>query len=148
MTNVDDHGPTHSERTHVSNAAPALTEPLRPALQQAFLDCHSDGHQWKHLRGTVDPSDAESGLGPPWGMQTAVGRRSTCTSCKCERIRWYTRSGEVVSRYRYQDGYLHKRATEDDWAPTRQEWRARLVEVLFAEFTQAVNGAPRKRAAT
>lgn len=111
-----------------------VIKPLRPALQQAFLDCHSEGHQWVHMKGTVDPALAEPGMRAPLDMRTAIGRRSTCSSCGCERVRWYTRSGEVVNRYRYLDGYLHQRTTEDDYAPSRLEWRQRLVTQLFDEL--------------
>lgn len=117
---------------------------IRPVtMRDAFLDCHADGHQWHHQPGKVDPIDAQPGLKPPWGTMTAVGRRSTCTSCGGERIRWYTRSGEVVNRYRMQDGYYHKRSTPDDTAPSRLDYRRQLVITLFDD---ADLGKPTKRA--
>lgn len=120
----------------------SLVQPVE-RLQAAFLDCHSDGHQWKHQPGRIDPSDAEPGMRAPFMMNTAVGRRSLCTSCGCERIRWYGRSGEVTPRYRYADGYLHKKLNPDDEpAPTRLEWRQRMVRTLFEE----VETPRRKRA--
>jgi hypothetical protein len=42
-----------------------LTQP-NEALIEAFRECHADGHQWKHLKGSVDPVDAEAGMRPPW----------------------------------------------------------------------------------
>ena len=103
-------------------------------LQAAFLDCHSEGHQWKHQPGRIDPIQAEPGMRAPFMMTSAVGRRSLCTSCTSERIRWYSRSGEVINRYRYAEGYLHKkRSLDDEPAPTRLEWRQRLVLTLFDE---------------
>jgi hypothetical protein len=49
-------------------------------------------------------------------------------------VRWYTRSGEVVNRYRMADGYYHKRSTPDDAAPSRLEWRQQLVITLFDDL--------------
>ena len=49
-----------------------------------------------------------------------------------ERVRWYTRFGEVVNRYKAAEGYYHQRAKgDDDPAPTRLEWRQTLVATLF-----------------
>ena len=36
-----------------------------------------------------------------------------------------------MNRYRYTDGYLHKKASEDDFAPSRLDWRKSLVVTLF-----------------
>lgn len=110
----------------------ALIKPVNRELELAFLDCHSNGHQWRHEGGKLDPSEAEPGMRAPYGM-TAVGRRSVCNACACERIRWYARSGEVFNRYRYADGYLHKRTTPDDFAPSRLEWRQSFVVRLFGD---------------
>lgn len=111
-----------------------LIQPTSPHVSQAQVDCHAEGHQWRPM-GVVDPSQAEAGMKAPWGGNGTVGRRSHCVSCQAERIRWYTRSGEVVNRYRYQDGYLHKREAGDlEPAPTRQEWRQRLVVSLFTDL--------------
>lgn len=113
-----------------------LVQPVNRALEEAFLSCHAEGHQWHHERGTIgtDDPDPGPGLRAPFD-QPARGKRSTCSSCTSERIRWYVRSGDVVNRYRYADGYLHKRDTPDDNAPTRQEWRRRLVVTLFDDVT-------------
>lgn len=90
---------------------------------------------------------------PYWASGTTVGRRSSCVSCGAERIRWYTRTGEVVNRYRYQDGYLHKRdAGDEEPAPSRQDWRKRLVLTLFEDLgqpqvTNSTHPSKRKRQA-
>ena len=111
--------------------------PISKTLRQAFIDCHADGHQWRHegLLGGSDP-----GARPPFTAHDSVARVSVCASCTSERFRWYTRSGEVINRYRHAEGYLHERTSEDDVAPTRQEWRQRLVVTLFDDV-----GKPRRR---
>jgi hypothetical protein len=116
-------------------APPApLVRQVTPQARLSFIECHSEGHTWRRQRGRVDPVDAESGLRPPFNVR-AVGRRAICDSCGCERIRWYTHSGEVVNRYRYSDGYLHKKqGLDDDPAPSRLEWRRTLITSVFADF--------------
>ena len=126
-----------------SNVTDLIT-PINPHVRQAFVECHSEGHQWRPVPGRVDPSQAEAGLRPPAWERSPVGRRAQCVSCQAERIRWYTRSGEVVNRYRYADGYLHKREAEDDVAPSRLDWRKRLVVTLFDDLG-APQAAPRGR---
>jgi hypothetical protein len=111
-------------------------------MQRAFVECHADGHQWKH-QGFVGAPDWR----PPLGMHGAIARHSICNSCGMERGRWYTRSGDVQNTYRPAEGYYHKRQTPDDVAPTRREYRQELVHSLFAEFEQSVGRAPRKSAA-
>lgn len=83
---------------------------------------------------------------PFGGHFATVGRRSHCISCGADRIRWYTRSGEVVNRYKYEDGYLHKREADDDMpAPSRQDWRKRLVVSLFEDLGVPQETAKRGR---
>lgn len=118
----------------------ALIQPTN-TLQQAFMECHSEGHTWKRQPGRVDPSEAEPGMRPPYSMQRSAGRRALCLSCTTERVRWYTPSGEVINRYRYPEGYLHRKlGPDDDPAPSKQEWRRLLVVTLFDELEQ-----PRRR---
>lgn len=120
-----------------------LIQPPSPKLQEAFLTCHADGHQWRH-EGFVGAPEWT----PPFGMSGAIARHSLCTSCGAERARWYTRSGEVQNRYRHPDGYLHKRADPEDLAPSRLDYRKRLVVTLFADFTAAQpTASKRKRSA-
>jgi len=119
----------------------SLVQPVA-TLQRAFEICHSAGHQWHHEQGKVDPLQAEPGLRAPYAMTRCVGLRSNCTSCTSDRIQWYAHSGEVVNRYRYADGYCHKKSSVDDEpAPTKLEWRQRLVVTLFDEEAPA----PRQR---
>ena len=139
----------------------ALVKPVPAALKEAFLECHAEGHQWRHEAGTIgtDDPDPGPGLRAPFGG-LAIGKRSHCTNCMGERIRWYTRSGEVVNRYHYTDGYLHRRATPDDVAPSRREWRQQLVVTLFDQMdgqpqtpaegrkTAAKRSRPRMRSVT
>lgn len=112
-----------------------LFRPVDPHVTEAFVECHAEGHQWRPV-GKLDPSQAEPGLrAPSWASSQCVGRLSQCVNCGGERVRWYTRSGEVVPRYRHREGYLHKREAGDtDPAPTRQDWRKRLVISLFDDL--------------
>jgi hypothetical protein len=112
--------------------AVALVQPVSERLREAFVLCHAEGHQWRH-EGRVGGS--EPGARPPRGMTDAVARYSVCTSCTAERFRWYSRSGEVFPVYRYPDGYLHRKLTQDDDpAPTRQWWRQQVVISLFEDM--------------
>ena len=126
-----------------------LITPINPAVAEAQMLCHAEGHQWRPA-GVLDPSEAEPGMRAPFGGNGTRGRRSQCVSCGGERIRWYTTGGEVVNRYRYTEGYLHKREDPDDAAPTRQDWRKRLVVTLFADLPtaqpQPAKGGRRRRA--
>ena len=110
----------------------AMLQPPATKLQQAFMECHSDGHTWKRQPGLFDPSDAEAGLTAPYALRSPVGRRSLCTSCTTQRMRWMSPSGEAQNKYLYPDGYLHKKTRPDDEpALSRLEWRRMLVTTLF-----------------
>lgn len=115
-----------SSRRPPGGTVTQLVQPVSPQLRFAFTECHADGHQWKH-QGRVGAPDYSA----PEGFGNAIGRLSVCTSCGSERVRWYTRSGDVVNRYKYRDGYAHKRSGVDDIAPSRLEWRQQLVISLF-----------------
>jgi hypothetical protein len=116
-----------------------------PALQAAFIDCHSEGHQWRH-EGRIGGSDP--GARPPFGEYDSVGRVSSCASCGSSRTRWHTRSGEAVNRYDYAEGYTHRKSGPDDEpAPTRLQWRQQLVISLFADMGAPIS-TKRKRAAS
>lgn len=118
-----------------------MTDLRTARIRKAFLDCHADGHQWRH-EGVVGAPDWK----PPLGMYGALARHSICTSCASERARWYTRSGEVINRYRYTDGYQHVRhGPDDEPAPTRLEYRQRLAFTLFAEVDAKAERAQRRR---
>ena len=108
-----------------------LVQPVATRREQQFLECHAEGHQWRH-EGIVGAPHWT----PPFGMQGAIARHSICTSCGTERARWYVRSGESQLRYRHPEGYLHKRSTPDDFAPSKLDYRQRVVVTLFAELEQ------------
>jgi len=100
-----------------------------------FALCRSMGHEWHHGR-PVGIDDPDAPVARPYGMSTGmVGLPSTCGECAMERVRWVTRSGEVVTRYRQPDGYA--RHGDDRLAP--QEWRRLHVASLFDEVA-----APRR----
>ena len=120
-----------------------LVTPVNPDHRLAFVQCRSEGHEWRHT-GRVGGSDPDRR--PPLAMYGSVGVISICASCATERIKWYTRSGEVVSRYRHPEGYLHDRRETDQPAPSRLEWRQSYVTTLFADFTAAVDGASKRGA--
>ena len=117
----------------------SLVRPVNQKLKDAYLECHGDGHQWRH-EGFVGAPEWTA----PFGMQGAIARHSICTNCGCERARWLTRRGEVQNRYKHPDGYLHKRSAPDDYAPSRLEYRRELAETMFAQFEEALAKAPRK----
>lgn len=94
------------------------SDPLR------FAQCRSLGHEWRH-KGVV-AENARAPLGISFGT---VGLRSQCADCKTDRIKWVTRSGEVITRYEYPDGYsLHG---DDRLSP--QQWRSSFVVRIFDE---------------
>lgn len=110
----------------------SMLQPPATKLQQAFMECHSDGHTWKRQPGVFDPSEAGPGLRPPYDMHSPLGRRSLCTSCTSERMRWITPSGQAQNKYRYPEGYLHKKLdVNDEPAPSRLEWRRMLVTTFL-----------------
>lgn len=119
---------------------PDLSTPHGLAKQE-HVECRSLGHQWRHtgLIGIDDQGDFRRPFGASTGM---IGYRSICGNCKGTRIKWITRSGEVVNRYEYPEGY---RRTGDDRL-SAHEWRETLAISLFAAFEQS---APvRRKAAT
>ena len=118
-----------------AKTTPAKPAPLVRQVSQdtkfAFVECHAEGHQWRHLKGIIDPLEADPGMRPAFGSTTARGRRSQCTSCGMHRVRWYTRGGEVVNRYKAADGYYHDSKADSSPAPSRLEWRQTLCTTLF-----------------
>ena len=105
------------------------------SVAREHVECHSLGHQWRHtgLVGVDDP-DSRAPFGGSYGM---IGYRSICGNCKAVRTKWLTRSGEVVNRYEYQEGY--SRRGEDKLTP--HQWRTTLAVTLFADFEQSVTQA-------
>jgi hypothetical protein len=87
-----------------------------------FAQCRAMGHEWRH-KGPVGKDDKR-----PFNMYEAAGLVSICPDCKTRRVKWITRSGEVITRYEYPDGYsLHG---EDRL--TTKEWRSSFVVTLFS----------------
>lgn len=113
-----------------------------PIKSRDYAECRSLGHSWKH-RGTYGSDDTTSKFRAPFGMQSGcIGYHSQCTVCGTDRVKWITRSGDVISRYTHPDGYsLHG---EDRLSP--MEWRRTFVARVFEEFTQ--HEQPRKRRAS
>lgn len=117
---------------------PDLAVPHGPPARAEYVECHSLGHQWKHrgLIGIDDEGDHRRPFGGSFGM---VGYRSQCTNCKTTRIKWITRSGEIVNRYEYPDGYSRR----GDDRLSHHEWRETFAVSLFSQFEHS---APVKRA--
>jgi hypothetical protein len=93
-------------------------DPLR------FAQCRSLGHEWRHKGVMQDNSKA------PFGVEFGtVGLRSQCADCKTDRVKWVTRSGEVITRYDYPDGY----SRHGEERLTSREWRSNFVVRIFNE---------------
>lgn len=88
------------------------------------------GHSWKH-RKPVGVDDTLDGFRRPFGMSTGmVGFVSVCGVCGTARVRWVTRSGEVVTRYDHPDGY----SRHGDERLSASEWRRSYVGSVFADY--------------
>ena len=97
-----------------------------------FAQCRSLGHEWKHKGkyGSDDP--APDGIPRPFGWRTGcIGIRSQCVACKMDRMKWITRSGEVMNRYVPPEGY----SMHGDERLSPQSWRRTYVATIFEEFT-------------
>lgn len=118
-----------------------LRETPRLDLDTRFASCRSMGHEWHHS-GPIGVDDTSDTFRRPFGASTGmVGLPSACEMCGTSRMRWVTRSGEVVTRYEYPEGY----SRHGDDRLTVREWRSTYVSTLFDQFEQAVNSAPRRR---
>ena len=88
------------------------------------------GHEWHH-GNAIGTDDRDDGHRRPFGAETGmVGLPSECGVCRSSRVRWVTRSGEVVTRYEYVEGY--SRHGEDRLSP--REWRTSYVARIFESF--------------
>jgi hypothetical protein len=108
---------------------------MQPDRSAEFAECRSLGHSWKH-RGKygVDDMPADKRITRPFGWSTGcVGYHSRCLVCKTDRIKWITRSGEVISRYIHPDGY----SQHGEDRLTSMEWRRTFVAVVFEEFSHS-----------
>ena len=102
-----------------------------------FAECRSLGHSWKH-RKKIGTDDVSSGFPRPFGWDTGcIGYHSRCLVCKTDRVKWITRSGEVVSRYHHPDGY----SQHGEDRLSSQEWRRTFVAHVFEEFTHVTQQA-------
>jgi hypothetical protein len=105
-----------------------VTPPKR-TLEQRFAECRAMGHTWRH-RPPIGIDDA-TGYRRPFGLSTGmVGFPSHCPTCTTTRLRWVTRSGEVVTRYEHPDGY----SRHGDDRLTSGEWRRSYVSSIFDGF--------------
>lgn len=106
--------------------------PSDPDIDKAlqYAECRAAQHQWRHRKGFLGSDDARR----PFGLSSGViTKLSVCSECKMERLRFFTRSGEVYMRPRYvrPDGYSLK----GDARLTGPEWRrAWLVQELGDEL--------------
>ena len=110
---------------------PDLSVPHGSPAKLEHAECHALGHQWRHRNviGIDDPGDFARPFGASTGM---VGYRSQCSNCKTERIKWITRSGEVINRYDYAEGYSRR----GDDRLSAHEWRESFAVSLFSRFEQ------------
>jgi len=124
---------------------PASKPALQDPQERAFASCRSMGHEWHH-QNPIGVDDTSDHYRRPFGGSTGmVGMPSHCSMCGMDRVRWITRSGEVITRYEAPTGY--SRHGEDKLSP--QEWRSAYVSELFNDFSSAVNrGRGRKRVAS
>lgn len=100
--------------------------------EQRFAACRSMGHEWHHGRALGIDDDHPAGIRRPFGRSTGmVGFPSTCSVCGMERVKWITRSGEVVTRYEQPEGY----ARHGDERLTLGQWRSTFVASVFSDFT-------------
>lgn len=114
----------------------AIVQPADNAQAMAFAECRALGHSWKH-RGTfgTDDQPTDKRFSRPFGLSTGmVGYHSRCPVCRTDRVKWITRSGEVVSRYYHPDGY----SQHGDDRLTARGWRSTFVATLFDELTSHV----------
>lgn len=108
------------EHPSVSGEAPGPTP-------KDYADCRALGHAWKHRKQPIG-IDEQHRFRRPWSAETGmIGYVSTCSQCKAHRVKWLTRSGEIVNRYEYPEGYQQ---TGDDVMSPRA-WRTSFVASLF-----------------
>jgi hypothetical protein len=105
--------------------------PMTPRRDLAlrFEECRAMGHSWRH-RPPIGIDDAST-YRRPFGLETGmVGFPSACPTCGTIRLRWITRSGEVVVRYEHPDGY----SRHGDERLSSGEWRRAYVGHIFDGF--------------
>lgn len=120
--------------TAALRAQPATVTTMAPKRDIAlrFEECRAMGHAWRH-RPPIGTDDTNDSYRRPFGMSTGmVGFPSHCNTCGADRIRWITRSGEVVVRYEHPDGY----SRHGDDRLSSGEWRRSYVGHVFDGFLQ------------
>lgn len=103
-----------------------------------FAECRSMGHSWRHRPpiGIDDPSPRH--IRRPFGLTVGmIGFLSHCNVCGTDRVRWITRSGEMIVRYEHPDGYER----HGDERLTHSEWRRSYVSSVFADYLDHSNEA-------
>lgn len=106
--------------------------PMKAPREQRYAACRSMGHEWHHGRALGIDDEARANIRRPFGYLTGmVGFPSTCTVCGMERVKWITRSGEVITRYEQPEGY----ARHGDERQSLAEWRSSFVSSVFSDFT-------------
>jgi hypothetical protein len=109
-----------------------------------FVECRAMGHAWRHRKNAVGMDDPSGQFVPPrfsrpLGIGTGmIGKVSQCATCKGVRVKWITRSGEVLNRYYMPDNYSR---TGEEYKPTMREWRSTYVAGVFADFTHTEGSA-------
>lgn len=96
-----------------------------------FAECRSLGHEWRKGQpiGLHDDTDWNR----PLAGMSSIGIPSNCQNCGTEKVRWITRGGESITRYRHPEGYER----HGDEVLTHREWRANYVDTLFSQFAEA-----------
>ena len=111
---------------------------LIEVLDYAFIECRAMGHSWRHHKKSVGVDDTSDTFPRPFASGTGmVGRISNCSQCKGTRVKWITRSGEVINRYYMPEGYSR---VGEEYKPTQREWRSTYVASVFADFSHG--GSP------
>lgn len=106
------------------------------------------GHEWHHNTpiGTDDAANMTDNPKTPFrapfgGSYGMVGIPSVCKQCGTERMRWISRSGEMIVRYMHPDGY----AQHGEERLSTTQWRVTYVSTIFDTFEIP---APRRQRAT
>lgn len=112
---------------------------LVEVLDYQFVECRAMGHSWRHHKrpiGIDDEHFPSPRFSRPFGAGTGmVGKVSNCAQCKGTRVKWITRSGEVINRYYMPEGYSR---VGEEYKPTQREWRSTYVASVFEDFTHRV----------
>ena len=110
------------------------THRLVEVLDYEFVECRAMGHSWRHHKKSIGVDDTHDGYPRPFASGTGmVGRISNCAQCRGTRVKWITRSGEVINRYYMPEGYSR---VGEEYKPTQREWRSTYVASVFKDFSR------------